>query len=126
MVKYSSDTLDRTFAALSDPTRRAILARLTLGEASVGELAEPFEISLPAISRHLKALETAGLIVRHRDGRVHRCQLDPAPLKRAQEWIEHYQEFWEDQFDKLSRYLDETAKEEESDGGSESTDDDGS
>ena len=126
MVKCSSDTLDRTFAALADPTRRAILARLTLGEASVGQLAEPFEISLPAISRHLKALETAGLIARHRDGRVHRCQLDPAPLKRAQEWIEHYQEFWEDQFDKLSRYLDETAKEEETDGGSESTDNDSS
>ena len=114
------------FGALADPTRRAILARLTLGEASVGELAEPFEISLPAISRHLKGLEAAGLIVRHKDGRIHRCQLDPAPLKRAHEWIVHYQKFWEDQFDKLSRYLEETAKEEETDGGSESTDNDSS
>ena len=115
MVKYSTDRLDRTFAALADPTRRAILARLALSEASVGEVADPFDISLPAVSRHLKALETAGLIHRRKDGRSRWCRLDAAPLHDAADWIEHYQRFWQQQFERLSRYLEETA-EETSDG----------
>ena len=102
-----SNALDTTFAALADPTRRAILARLALGEASVGELAEPFEISPPAISRHLKVLETADLITRQKDAQWRRCRLNPETLKTAADWISQYREFWEGQFDALADYLDD-------------------
>ncbi len=108
MVNYENGALDRTFAALSDPTRRAILARLATGEVSVGELAEPFEMSLPAVSKHVKVLEEAGLLQRTRDGRVHRLSLDPAPMQEASEWIDRYRAFWEGRLDALARYLKET------------------
>ena len=108
MVKYQTDSLSGVFSALADPTRRAILARLALGDSSVGELAEPFEMSLPAVSKHLKVLETAGLIEREVEGRVHRCQLNAAAMKDAADWIEHYRRFWEAQFDALARYLEKT------------------
>ncbi len=108
MVKYQSDPLSEVFGALADPTRRAILARLALGETSVGELAEPFEMSLPAVSKHLNVLETAGLVQREKQGRVRRCQLDGRPLEAAAGWIEDYRRFWESQFDSLARYLEET------------------
>jgi DNA-binding transcriptional ArsR family regulator len=102
--------LDATFAALADPTRRAILARLALGEATVGELAAPFEVSLPAISKHLRVLESAGLLRREIDGRVHRCRLAPDPMKDAAGWIESYRAFWESQFDGLVKYLEATGQ----------------
>ena len=116
MVKYKSEALDDVFSALADPTRRAILARLAKGESSVGELAAPFDISLPAISRHLRVLKNAGLISREKDGRVRRCALDAGPLRTASDWIETYRGFWEDQFDSLAEYLERTqdkTKEEE-------------
>jgi DNA-binding transcriptional ArsR family regulator len=112
MVNYSYNSLDKTFAALADPTRRAILARLARGEASVTELAEPFSISLPAISKHLRVLEKAGLLAREREGRVHRCRLVVEPMKDAAEWIAFYQRFWEGQFDALADYLNESPKKE--------------
>jgi DNA-binding transcriptional ArsR family regulator len=112
MVNYSYNSLDKTFAALADPTRRAILARLARGEASVTELAEPFNISLPAVSKHLRVLEKAGLLAREREGRVHRCRLVVAPMKDAAEWIAFYQRFWEGQFDALADYLTESTKKE--------------
>jgi DNA-binding transcriptional ArsR family regulator len=108
MVKYQSDPLSEVFGALADPTRRAILARLALGETSVGELAEPFEMSLPAVSKHLGVLETAGLVQREKRGRVRRCQLDGRPLEAAATWIEHYRRFWEARLDSLAKYLEET------------------
>ena len=108
MVKYQNDPLSTTFQALADPTRRAILARLALGEASVGELAGPFAMSLPAVSKHLEVLEGAGLLARARDGRVHRCHLEPQAMREAADWIEHYRRFWEAQLDSLARYLEET------------------
>lgn len=113
MVNYPPARLDATFAALADPTRRAILARLARGESSVMELAEPFDISLPAILKHLRVLEEAGLLGRQKDGRVNRCRLLVKPMKDAAAWIEHYRKFWEQQFDALARYLDETQSEEE-------------
>jgi DNA-binding transcriptional ArsR family regulator len=113
MVKYNLSSLDATFAALADPTRRAILAQLAQDEASVTELAEPFKISLPAISKHLRVLEHAGLIVREKEGRMRRCRLVVKPLKEAAQWISHYQEFWEEQFDALTTYLADTASQEE-------------
>ncbi len=97
--------LDHTFAALADPTRRAILARLAGGEASVGELAEPFDISLPAISKHLKVLERAGLISRGRDAQFRPCRLEPRALKAASDWLETYRIFWEQSLDHLELYL---------------------
>jgi DNA-binding transcriptional ArsR family regulator len=100
-----ADPLSTTFAALADPTRRAILARLMLGEASVNELAEPFSISLPAVSRHLKVLERAKLITRAREAQWRRCRLAPAPLKAAAEWVEHYRRFWEARFDALESFF---------------------
>ncbi|MGB5950660.1 MAG: metalloregulator ArsR/SmtB family transcription factor [Parvibaculum sp.] len=110
----STDRLSSTFSALSDPTRRAILARLSLGEASVSELARPFEMSLPAISKHLKVLERAGLISRGRDAQSRPCRIAPGALKEAAEWIEHYRRFWEQSFDRLDDYLREIqAKEDE-------------
>ena len=100
-----TDHLSNTFAALADPTRRAILARLALGEASVSELAEPFEISLPAISRHLKVLERAQLISRERDAQWRRCKLEPAGLKAAADWVGQYRRFWEERLDALAEFL---------------------
>jgi DNA-binding transcriptional ArsR family regulator len=97
--------LDRTFAALSDSTRRAILARLAEGETTVGELARPFRMSRPAISKHLRVLERAGLVQRQREGRVSRCELDAEPMRDAAQWIERYREFWGDRLDSLARYL---------------------
>jgi DNA-binding transcriptional ArsR family regulator len=99
------DRLTRTFSALADPTRRAILARLATGEASVTELAEPFDMSLPAISKHLKVLEHAGLITRGREAQWRPCRLDADPLKGASDWLEHYRVFWEQSLDRLEDYL---------------------
>ena len=101
----SPDRLSTTFAALADPTRRAILARLALGEASVGELAQPFEMSLPAVSKHLKVLERAGLIARAREAQWRPARLEAGPLKDAADWIEHYRRFWEQSLDRLGDYL---------------------
>jgi DNA-binding transcriptional ArsR family regulator len=102
-----TDTLSATFAALADPTRRAILVRLTSGEASVTELAEPFEMTLPAVSKHLKVLERAGLIARGREAQWRPCRLEAAPLKDADDWLERYRRFWEESFDRLDQYLHE-------------------
>ena len=99
------DALSNTFSALADPTRRAILARLALGELSVTELAQPFEMSMPAISKHLKVLERAGLIARGREAQWRPCSLKAAPLKDAAEWLERYRRFWEESFDRLDDYL---------------------
>ena len=103
--------LDATFHALADPTRRAILARLASGEATVNQLAEPFAISLPAISKHLKVLERAGLITRTRDAQFRPCRLETDPLKEAHDWIDRYREHWEERFDRLAEYLKEIQKE---------------
>jgi DNA-binding transcriptional ArsR family regulator len=97
--------LDATFAALADPTRRAILARLALGETSVTELTEPFQMSMPAISKHLKVLERAGLIDRGREAQTRPARLNPAALKTAADWIDEYRKFWEESFDRLGAYL---------------------
>lgn len=102
-----SVSLDLTFAALADPTRRAILARLSEGDASVGELAAPFDISRPAISKHLRVLERAGLVDRQRDGRVSRCALDARPMQEAADWVDRYRVFWENQLEALARYFTE-------------------
>jgi DNA-binding transcriptional ArsR family regulator len=99
------DQLSATFSALADPTRRAILARLASGETSVTELAEPFSISLPAISKHLKVLERAGLIARGREAQWRPCRLEAGPLKDAAAWLEEYRRFWEQSFDRLDDYL---------------------
>jgi DNA-binding transcriptional ArsR family regulator len=105
MVKQTTDSLDSVFGALADPTRRAILARLAQGEATVGELAAPFDMSLPAISKHLTVLEQAGLLRRERDGRTRRCHLEAAALARATGWLEQYRMFWDDALDRLADYL---------------------
>jgi DNA-binding transcriptional ArsR family regulator len=99
------DYLSATFSALADPTRRAILARLAGGEASVGELAAPFAMSLPAVSRHLKVLERAGLISRGRTAQWRPCRLAPAPLKEATDWLEAFRVFWDESFDRLAEHL---------------------
>jgi DNA-binding transcriptional ArsR family regulator len=113
MVNYSGAVLDSTFAALSDATRRGILARLAQqGQTSVSELAAPYKMSLPAVSKHLRVLEHAGLISRQKDGRVHRCRLRAEPMKDAAAWIEHYRQFWEAQLDSLARYLEDSANED--------------
>jgi DNA-binding transcriptional ArsR family regulator len=101
----TDDALSTTFAALADPTRRAILARLASGETSVKELSEPFEMSQPAISKHLKVLEKAGLIARGRDAQWRPARLEAAPLKSAAEWLDDYRRFWEQSFDRLDEYL---------------------
>ena len=106
------DRLSATFAALADPTRRAILGRLTRGEASVGELAAPFDISLPGISKHLKVLERAGLIARGREAQWRPCRLKAGPLKQAVDWLEHYRRFWEQSFDRLDDVLRESQRKE--------------
>lgn len=102
-----TDQLDRTFGALADPTRRAILVRLTAGEASVTELAEPFEMSLPAVSKHLKVLERAGLIARGRERQWRPARLEARPLREVAEWTEQYRRFWEESYDRLDEYLEE-------------------
>jgi DNA-binding transcriptional ArsR family regulator len=99
------DQLSSTFAALADPTRRAILARLASGEASVTELAEPFEMTMPAISKHLKVLERAGLVARSRDAQWRPCRLEAAPLQGVATWLDHYRRFWEASLDRLDKYL---------------------
>ncbi|MFO1163325.1 MAG: metalloregulator ArsR/SmtB family transcription factor [Reyranellaceae bacterium] len=99
------DPLSTTLSALADPTRRAILARLTLGETSVGELAHPFDMTLPAISKHLKVLERAGLIARGREAQRRPCRLEAAPLREVLEWVATYRQFWERRLDRLERYL---------------------
>lgn len=104
-MNAQTDPLGATFAALADPTRRAILARLATGEATVGELAEPFEMSLPAVSKHLKVLERAGLIRRGREAQWRPCRLEPAPLKQAGDWISQYRRLWEERLDRLDAYL---------------------
>ena len=111
-----SDRLSMTFSALADPTRRAILARLASGEASVTDLAEPFEISLPAISKHLKVLENAGLIARGRDAQWRPCRLEAEPLREVSDWVEHYRRFWEESFDRLDAYLTQLQKKERTHG----------
>jgi DNA-binding transcriptional ArsR family regulator len=103
----AADQLSATFAALADPTRRAILARLSLGETSVSELAEPFEISLPAVSKHLKVLERAGLVARGREAQWRPCRIDAGPLREVADWLEHYRQFWEQRLDRLDAYLKE-------------------
>jgi len=108
----NQQALDSTFAALSDATRRGILARLATGEASVTELAKPYDMSLPAVSKHLRVLESAGLVARSKDGRVHRCRLEAAPMKSAADWIEHYRQFWDTQLDALQRYLENSTEKE--------------
>jgi DNA-binding transcriptional ArsR family regulator len=112
----SPDRLSNTFAALADPTRRAILAHLASGVASVTELGEPFAMSLPAISKHLKVLERAGLIARGREAQWRPCRLEARPLKHAADWLEHYRRFWEQSFDRLEDYLRQLKKKEKKHG----------
>lgn len=112
MVNYPSRSLDSTFAALADPTRRAILARLARGETSVTKLARPFDMSLPAVSKHLRVLEHAGLIRRQQEGRVHRFRFVAGPMKDAAIWIERYRRFWEGRFEALAEYLEKSNKKE--------------
>jgi DNA-binding transcriptional ArsR family regulator len=110
-----ADRLSATFAALADPTRRGILARLASGEASVTEIAEPFDISLPAVSRHLKVLADAGLIERSREAQWRPCKLKADPLRDVSDWVEHYRRFWEESFDRLDLYLKVLQKKEKRD-----------
>jgi len=112
----TTDTLSPTFAALADPTRRAILARLAGGEATVTELAKPFDMSMPAISKHLKVLERAGLITRGRDKQRRPCRIDAARLKDVSDWVEHYRKIWEERFDRLDDYLQDLQKEQKKHG----------
>jgi len=105
MTHERPDPLSATFAALADPTRRAILARLATGEASVTELAEPFEMSMPAVSKHLKVLERAGLITRAREAQWRPCRLEPAPLQQVEDWIERHRRIWEERLDRLDDLL---------------------
>jgi DNA-binding transcriptional ArsR family regulator len=112
MVKYSAD-LDSTFGALADPTRRAILATLMLGQASITELAKPHRMSLPAVMKHLRVLEEAGLVSQKKTGRTRRCQLAAQPLKKAEMWLSQYRAFWEGTFDSLERYLSQEENKED-------------
>src|SRR5262245_27763393 len=111
-----TDPLSATFAALADPTRRAILARLASGECSVTELAEPFDMSMPAVSKHLRVLERAGLIVRRRDAQRRPCRIEAGPLKDVADWAEHYRHMWEQRLDRLDKYLQEVQAKEKSHG----------
>jgi DNA-binding transcriptional ArsR family regulator len=111
-----ADHLSTTYAALADPTRRAILARLAAGEATVGELAEPFAMSLPAVSKHLKVLERAGLIARRRQAQWRPCRLEAGPLKDAAQWLDHYRRFWDESLDRLDDYLAELQSGDRKDG----------
>ena len=112
----TSDRLSATFAALADPTRRAILARLALGETSVTELAKPFQMSLPAVSKHLKVLERAGLIVRGREAQWRPCRIEPRALKQVDDWLERYRRLWVGRLDRLEEYLRELQAEENKSG----------
>jgi len=116
-MRPMTDQLTNTFAALADPTRRAILARLAAGECSVTELAEPFEMSMPAVSKHLRVLERAGLIARGRSAQWRPCRIDAGPLKEVAEWTEQYRKFWEGKFDSLELYLQELKAKERTDDG---------
>jgi len=108
MVKYKDETLDRTFAALSDPTRRALLARLVEEQSlSVSELAQPFSMSLPAIMKHLDVLSDAGLVGREKNGRIVSCRLRAEPMREANDWLNRYQKFWTERFDRLAAFLEE-------------------
>ena len=109
----AADRLSATFAALADPTRRAILARLASGECSVTELAEPFEISMPAVSKHLRVLERAGLVARWREAQRRPCRIEAGPLKEVADWTEHYRHIWEDRLDRLGKYLQQVKSKEE-------------
>ncbi len=111
-----ADQLSATFAALADPTRRAILARLVTGEHSVTELAEPFDMSMPAVSKHLRVLERAGLIARRRDAQWRHCRIDAGPLKEVADWAERYRHIWEQRLDRLDEYLQELQTKEKSHG----------
>ena len=111
-----ADQLNITFSALADPTRRAILARLAKGETSVTELAKPFKMTLPGISKHLKVLERTGLIARGREAQWRPCRLKAAPLKKVADWIEHYRKFWDESFDRLDDYLKELQRKEKKHG----------
>jgi DNA-binding transcriptional ArsR family regulator len=111
-----ADQLSLTFTALADPTRRAILARLASGECSVGELAEPFDMSLPAVSKHLRVLERAGLIAKRRDAQFRPCRIEAAPLKEVAEWTERYRALWEERLDRLDKYLQHLTAKEKSHG----------
>jgi DNA-binding transcriptional ArsR family regulator len=105
MVNYSDPNLDVLFLALADPTRRGMVARLSRGPATVGELGKPYPVSKPAVTKHVKALENAGLILRERDGRFHRCVLVPDVMRRGEEWIERHRRFWEASLERLARHL---------------------
>jgi DNA-binding transcriptional ArsR family regulator len=113
LQQNTPDALSGTFSALADPTRRAILARLSAGETSVTSLAEPFDMSMPAISKHLKVLERAGLIARGRDAQWRPCRLEAGPLKEVSDWVEKYRRFWEESFDRLDVYLEELKTQED-------------
>lgn len=113
MVNYSNKVLDKTFDALASPIRRGILARLSQGWAAVTELAEPYDVSLPAISKHLRIMEEAGLIERHKIGRVHYCRLVPGPMQNATEWLNFYRQYWETQLESLAEFLQGEDQEEE-------------
>ncbi len=116
MSLHLSDHLSTTFAALADPTRRAILARLASGETSVKELAKPFDMSLPAVTKHLKVLQRAGLITQGRQAQWRPCRLDAAPLRDVAGWVEQYRRFWDESFDRLEAYFNELqAKEQKND-----------
>ncbi|MBC8280045.1 MAG: winged helix-turn-helix transcriptional regulator [Chloroflexi bacterium] len=125
MVNYCSEALNSTFAALADPTRRAILERLSHGDSSVTALAEPFDVSLPAISKQLRVLERAGLLVQQKDGRVRRCHLEAQPMKAAVDWIAQYQRFWDEQLESLASYLEDIAPEEDQNEGDTDTNQEG-
>jgi DNA-binding transcriptional ArsR family regulator len=116
MVKYSGRTLDRTFAALADPTRRRILAHLARGDRCVTDLARPHAMSLPAVSKHLRVLERAGLLRRRRYGRIHQLKLEAKPMRQAVRWIEEYRKFWEGSLDRLAAYLEKTGAESQKKG----------
>lgn len=113
-----ADQLSTTFAALADPTRRAILARLISGECSVTELAEPFAMSMPAVSKHLRVLERAGLIAQRRDAQWRRCRIEAGPLREVADWTEHYRHIWEERLDRLDTYLQQIKKKEKKRDGS--------
>jgi DNA-binding transcriptional ArsR family regulator len=110
MVKYNPSTLNRTFAALADPTRRRILAHLAHGDRCVTDLARPHAMSLPAVSKHLRVLEKAGLVRRRRYGRIHQLKLEAKPMKQAAQWVEEYRKFWEGSLDRLADYLERMNK----------------
>jgi DNA-binding transcriptional ArsR family regulator len=112
----STDRLSATFAALADPTRRAIVARLASGECSVTELAEPFEMSMPAVSKHLRVLERAGLIARRRQAQWRHCRIDARPIKEVADWTERYRHIWEQRLDRLEAYLQELQQKEKKHG----------